>query len=267
MNMQTPTGNEQRACTTALRRGNRMETRAGSAAGSTHCSRNLPLSALPAPAPQGCSVPAPGSAPACGGLELGGHRAGPTAQRRKMPRKHHLVHPEGSAERWMKGLELPQPVCLLLGLPTPPDCPQDWDGAAAEPGQAGNHQHLLAHHPTNTARSGQEPRGVQGPAQSLLTPRTTLPWPGRSPPGPAPAASRDGRAVAPSWAAPPHPHTQLLPTHTGPTHTPLCPRLGLFSTTHSGAAERLILVPPPAAWAPALPLHPHPLPPCPANPS
>lgn len=28
-----------------------METRAGSAAGSTHCSGNLPLSALPAPAP------------------------------------------------------------------------------------------------------------------------------------------------------------------------------------------------------------------------
>lgn len=66
MNMQTPTGNEQRASTTALRRGNRMETRAGSAAGSTHCSGNLPLSALPAPAPQGCSVPAPGSAPAWG---------------------------------------------------------------------------------------------------------------------------------------------------------------------------------------------------------
>lgn len=52
MNMQTPTENEQRASTTALRRGNGMETRAGSAAGSTHCSGNLPLSALPAPAPR-----------------------------------------------------------------------------------------------------------------------------------------------------------------------------------------------------------------------
>lgn len=52
MNMQTPTGIERRASTTALRRGNRMETRAGSAAGSMHCSGNLPLSALLAPAPQ-----------------------------------------------------------------------------------------------------------------------------------------------------------------------------------------------------------------------
>lgn len=137
MNMQTPTGNEQRASTTALRRGNRMETRAGSAAGSTHCSGNLPLSALPAPAP-----PEPLSAsarpfPRTWGWSWEGMGLGPRHSRGRSQESITLCIWGGSAEGQMKSLELPQPVCLLLALPTLPACPQDWDGAAAEPERLG----------------------------------------------------------------------------------------------------------------------------------
>lgn len=63
-----------------------METRAGSAAGSRHCSGHcLCLPSRPWLL-QSCSVPGPEW-----GLELGGRGAGYAAQQGKMPRKHHLV--------------------------------------------------------------------------------------------------------------------------------------------------------------------------------
>lgn len=167
MNMQTPGGNEQRATTPALGRGNRMETRAGSAASSTHCSGHCLCLPSRHQLLKSHSVPVPGSSPVrgagagrawgwvCGTEEEGAKKTSPCAA-------------GVSAERRMKGLELSQPVCLLLALPTPPACPKDWHGAAAEPGQAGNHQHLLAHHSTNTSEIRTGASRCSGP--SIITP-------------------------------------------------------------------------------------------------